>query len=265
MSSLVFGAVFYYQADLRERPEVCVEALRLLEQGTGGRDIRFRGMFTGTDRYSRSRIVTLKSLSQLVVDVRGGVYSDLDASRGLRDRPEATLSLQVLPAVTKGAYPSDVVYTCTCGTSEDIAAAEMATIRLWEIFGPAYGVSFIGMSWNEVFAEVTATPLIPWGVQSVSEEEERLLGIQRLRPSLGTYARGSAWGNYLGSDLVRTLGGFEHLQRAAPVDRVMALPNGGAYLRLTRTPAVLKSEEYQKAADRLAEFLVPVLPGAEPS
>ncbi len=51
-----------------------------------------------------------ESLSQLLVDVRGGVYSDLDAGRGPRSDPEATLGFQIIPARTRGDYPSEVVY-----------------------------------------------------------------------------------------------------------------------------------------------------------
>ncbi len=60
-----------------------------------------------------------ESLSQLLVDVRGGVYSDLDAGRGPRSDPEATLGFQIIPARTRGDYPSEVVYNQrelpTCG------------------------------------------------------------------------------------------------------------------------------------------------------
>ena len=72
------------------------------------------------------------------------------------------------------------------------------------------------------------------------------------------YFRGYFWGNFLSNRHVELLGGIEHIEKEAPVYLVKRLPDGGAFLQLTKNINNVSDDDLRK----LKRFLLPVLPKA---
>ncbi|HEX8695961.1 MAG TPA: hypothetical protein VF746_26335 [Longimicrobium sp.] len=254
---MYFGLAFYQAHDIREAPEHVVAALESLIGRFVPQEVRFQGMFTGTDKFSRLTKPSVKAIRQLEVDLRGGVYSDLLAFVGLRSATVATLGIGV--PRTDGETVN-VEYVASCEETGDDSPDVRLGFALRDIFEPRYGISLWGASHNDVSSELSGVPIAPWDQPLPEEEVNRLSKIQRLQKLFGTYARGDGWGTFLGPHLVKEMGGLAQMQQDAPVSCVDPLPGGGAYLQLSPRPLLVRTEGYRQAVKRLGIYLRPVLP-----
>ncbi len=254
-----FGAAFYCKHDLSARPELVITLLRLLGEPSNT-SVYFQGMLARSDKFTRAMRLTSKSEVQLRVDIGGGVYSDIVAFLGQRPDPVSSVSI---------AFPADrssctghlgTLYLTVAPSSASAAPHAVAlSARAWSLAEPAYGLSVWGRTFPDVFSEIHMTPIADWRASPDPGNESRLLGLQRRRQMIGAYARSAAWGTYLGGHLLEALGGFDAIQRSAPVTKVCSIPRGGAYLQLASDPLFLGTPEYEAAASRLEEFLRPIL------
>lgn len=254
-----YGAIHYFNRDPREHPDLVVGVLKAVEDFAGPGRRGFQGMFAGTDKWSRKKAITARSLDQLAIDVRGGVYDAIVGTFG-DETVGAVVSINCTPDSENWKNAYDLKLTTVLRNEAMLSQAEAVALRLWELCDSAHGISVLGSRLHEVSAELSAIPVNIWGEPEDPVEQERLFRLQELRPVFGEFARGAAWGNYLGSSLVERLGGLERLKREAPVSRVAELPGGGAYLRLSDRPLLLKTPEYERATEQLMRFLEPVLP-----
>jgi hypothetical protein len=259
-----FGVVHYHATDIRDSPDIPLAVLRLLEVSEeNGSKVSFQGMLSGTDKFSRLTRLSPKSLKQLEVDIRGGVYTNLLAFRGSKNQPKAAVSLDLDASAEKALLPYAVAFNGFFQTQEQLDKCERISLDLWRLFHPGYGFSVLGNSENEVLAELHHTPILPWNSPDRAEIEARFVGLQRLRPKLGDIVRGGAWGTFLGTNLVQKLGGQARVLANAPVFKALPLDQGAVYLRLTKDPVLLNSSAYVQAVRQLENYLRPVLPPRE--
>lgn len=256
--TLYLGAAHYYADPLSARPQVAVQAIRLLGLAGKGSRVSFYGMLAGSDTYARPKVFTGESLAELETDIRAGVFSDIIAYSGKRLDPTAMIGMQVAkPSGNDGSLLMTLVVRCTTG--QDLLAAENLALDLWATIEGLYGLVTLGPSFAAVAAELNCTPIRRWDAPA-GGDDERLLLLQRLRPQFGAVTRGAAWGSFLGDRLIERLGGGSKVRTDAPVHDVREVANG-LYLRLTDRPAVIAGDVVRQAL-RLNEFLAPVTPPA---
>lgn len=256
--TLHFGTVHYFDEDALEHPDIVVGVLRTLADYGNGSRSQFQGIFPNTGTWSRKKEITERSLQQLAVDVTGGVYASVIASFG-DDNAGASVSISCKPEEETWPIPFSIIFTAALPSHGVVAQADQVSHQLWSICRAVHGITVLGVRAHEVSAELSTIPHNVWGEEEDPRDEQRLLRLQELRAQFGETVRGAGWGNYLGDSLVRKLGGLELLEREAPVARVERLPAGGAYLRLSDQPLLLKTVEFQDARIRLERFMAPVL------
>jgi hypothetical protein len=109
--------------------------------------------------------------------------------------------------------------------------------------------------------ELSAIPSRILGETLPAREELRLqwLGFwQQYREEIGTLVRGAYWGNFLGAELVRRLGGLEAVLGAAPGAVVTPIEGGGVYVQVSKEPSPDLPPRDQERLRALAGFLEPV-------
>lgn len=271
----MIGATIYHDLDLSERTELLEEILRSVASVTGEQRLNyFTGMFTDTDRFSREKKLTEKNLQQLKVDLGGGVYQDLafnELPGAAREQNEEGVSLHIgmIPAFQRGeraVYPYEVHLLVPDEVAQSTDAVSQGVLRFAADLQSPYALVYGGPDFGDVYMELTATPMFPWGKQLTEQEErrrERLLHWQGERVRIGEVVRGAYWGNLLGADMVKHLGGPDRVRSEAPVERVQELSNGGVYLQLTNDPADWRRAEYPFLLEKLESYLAPVSLQAE--
>jgi len=255
---LTFGVIQYSGVDPDNDPDRAVRAIEMFATTSEISHKSFQGMFASTDRWSRRSKVSPRSLSQLRVDLRGGVYSHIVVYLGERNRELATLTIDCMPASPTGGFPLGHRLAGEVLALGGWHRAEEISLDLWDILGPGYGFSVFGRHVREVQSELTGIPHTLWG-ESDPAEEARLLHFQALRHELGHKVRDAAWGNFLGHALVTRLGGLKRIRAEAPAALVREISHGGVYIRMSEEPSILQSNQYQEESGLLREFLRPVL------
>ncbi|HEV7591125.1 MAG TPA: hypothetical protein VGO40_23645 [Longimicrobium sp.] len=251
-----FGASFFY----RPRPSDLPGQVTALLAGFGdtflGEEIRFQGMLSGTDKFSRLRQLSNKALEQLGRDMKQGVFSSLLVFAGPATTTQGALSVELVPA-NSGSGFGCIDFVTTCDPMDRERSTKYSR-TIWEICSSSYGFEIWGESDSEVRSELTGVPIRAWNDPLPLDEEERLLRLQRIRRNLGSFSRGAAWGSYLGEDLEMRLHLSGRDLSEAPVERVERLARG-IYLRLREQPLPVSSVEYRQAAAELESFLQPIL------
>lgn len=258
--SIQFGFVHYFAGDVRERPDLALGALRSLSCTDNAKRFVVQGMFAGTDRWSRKTRVSDKTLHQLEVDLRGGVYSSVLALCGDRGLETETLTISSEPESPNARYPHSATYTRRADRAEQVRAGEQVALRLWNLLAPGCGAMYVADEPHVLSAELTAIPHNLWGAETNPEDEQRLFLIQDIRHRFGEFARDVAWGNFIGAHLVAALGGLDRIKTQAPAGAILALPHGGALLKLHESPLLLRSEAYDRAARSMRRYMRPILP-----
>jgi hypothetical protein len=253
------GIALYHHIGFRDRPSVAREAIELVGRtGLESHACSFYGMLSGSDVYARPRRAREDALSQLEIDVRAGVFSDLVAYTGKKGNPDASLTLQVAPTAADIQSSLLAALIVRCVGADDLAAGEQLGIDLWGALQPDYGFAMLGGSFADAAAELNCIPIRQWGSSS-GASEERLLRLQALRREFGRQTRGPAWGTYLGHDLIARLGGPARVRTSAPVFEVRDLPFDGMYLRLSAAPQAM-TVDLDVPVERLRRFLAAVTP-----
>jgi hypothetical protein len=257
--SLIFGVVYYDTPDLTRSPERILEPLSVVQRLAGERRFSFQGLFSGRDQWSRLARASPKTLERLVTDLRASVFTHVVAYVGERDAETITMSFDS----TRTIADDRALWSMSLIASERMIGepdrSESLSLELWQLLSPSYGVSLFGEDWRDVNAELTGIPYSMWGITIDRANEERLLRLQRVRPSLGTYARNASWGNFLSADMVQRLGGGDRVREQSPAYKVKSLGDGGMYLRASEKPAVLHAEGYSSAMKPLSTFLSPII------
>jgi hypothetical protein len=254
--TIYFGASFFHRSRESDLAERTTAVLTRFGGTFAGQEIRFQGMFAGSDKFSRLRQPSRKALEQLASDIREGVFSSLLVFARGETTTQGTLSMDLVPANGRTGLASiDFVAACYSGDVQFLTESSRA---LWETFAPSYGFEVWGDSDSDVRAELTGVPIRPWNDPLPQHEEARLLRLQSIRRSLGSISRGAAWGSYLGEELVMRLQSSGRDLSAAPVERVEHVA-GGVYLRLREQPLLVGTDEFSHAAAALEVFLEPTM------
>lgn len=256
-----FGTYHCYRARLEEQADRVAAIMHAFARAPGDGRITFQGMLTGTDRFSRLRLLNDASRGVLLDQLQAHAYSSILAYHGPQADATALLSFDV-DSVAPGRW-HNADYTARCRTATEVIVCEGISCDLWHLVDAAYGFTILARDSTALEQELTATPIQPWKGPRDEGLEARLLTVQRTRHLWGEYVRGATWGVYLGPSLVSRLGGLDVIRRDAPVAEIRLLGHGDVYLRLSKEPLLIDSADYAPAAARLEQFLRPVAVSSE--
>lgn len=262
----MLGAVIYHASDLSEDPEVVSKALEAARPATGGEPFAgYRCIEMGSERHTRWRALTSANLRQLRADLAGRVLSAVhfDSARGAGSDASCSLDFWIgTPGRSRDfRYPHNIKVIVPLGTSESVRDFVSSCRAVWELVGSPYGLIYSGRTYDDVHMELTAIPSRALGATLSAREELRLrwLGFwQQYEDEIGVLVRGAYWGNFLGTDIVRRLGGLEAVLKAAPGEVVAPVGAGGVYVQVSNEPGPELPRRDQERLRALGRFLEPV-------
>lgn len=268
-NDLLIGAVVYHALDLAEQPTTLESLLSAAGRLLGRRRLAFFHGMLAADRFTRTKRADQASLAQLLTDIRGRVFRDLEFHEVRKPGDDSLrLHLALRPAQSARAgsdetvrFPFRVYLVMPrrlVGTAEELISG---VAELQEVLQSPYAFIHAASLPRSVLMELTGIP-----VSSVARaptprdvaREERLYRCQRARAVLGDVACGAFWGNLLGEEIVRRLGGKERVRTEAPVARVHDLPGGRLALQLTDEILDEDAPEVLAALQDLERYLSPV-------
>jgi len=256
-----FGTTYFYTGlPTGERSASLSNCVRLLRDFTGGQDVRAKFMLTGTDKFSRTKVLGGATLQRFEHAVDAGDYSSVLLSTGSVEDPSLMLSVQLLHDQGQLHEALQAEFQSGPRSTSETRILEGYSIALWEALAPQYAFTVLAGSFSQVSQELSFVPVRPWDAERDAREEDRLFRLQSIRHLLGSHVHGASWAVFLGAALVERLGGFRSVSTNAPVETVLELPHGGAYLRLTNDPAPQGGELFAERAPVLESYLRTLLP-----
>lgn len=127
-----------------------------------------------------------------------------------------------------------------------------------------YGLIFIEENYNYMLSELEAIPRSMWQDTSIETKtwEEELGFYYKKDYKYNEYVRKAYWGNFLNSNHICKLGGFEKVKNEAPAYLIETMPEGGAYIQLTEKPFNYFESNFKKKLKELDRYFSPIiLPG----
>jgi hypothetical protein len=276
LSDLHLGVLFYHAQDFRERPEILRPLLAAVEAVLPERKlVRFKGMLDASDKFTREISLPEKSMQQLLVDLKGSIYSVLqfyDRPGSARDAKVAGADLTVSlarPSRHAGLYSGDLKVVVPVSLVRSLDALRESLVTIMELLNSPYGFAHLGPGWEPTVSELSAIPISTGFAAGGSyftnsddalrsRETERLFSIQGQRSSLGDKIRGPYWWTFLGDRLAGSLGGVHSITREAPVEVVRSIMNSGALLQVTSDLPADVAHSAPQELERLARYLAPI-------
>jgi hypothetical protein len=251
-----FGCSFFHRPATSRNVALILELLSCFAEKFRSEKCQFQGYLSDDDRFTRLRRISGKALQELASDLEAGKYTIILAHAGGRESEAASLTIDVNAGDG----------SCDLATIDFTAALERGSVddgvsfayRIWCSCRPAYGFSIWGNSPQSLMSELKGIPISSIYAPLDATEEARLFRIQAIRRSLGCWARGDAWGTYLGPAMVDLLRQNGRDPQTAPVAVRSALPEG-YYLQVSEDPLLVGADVSMEAAKRLEEFLRPLI------
>jgi hypothetical protein len=210
----MLGIAIYHDLELRRNPAVLASLLSGLSEATGGQLLAyFGGMLAASGRFSRELQMTAKNLAQLGRELEAGAFETLEFHEqkvSVREQNVEGVSLHVNLAPDPygggdSVFPYVVTVLLPDAAPRGTGALVFAVEGMAQVLGSPYSFIYAGADFNDVFMELTATPIFPWNHVFTPEEKrkkERLTRVQLHRERIGERVRGAYWGNFLGPQLV---------------------------------------------------------------
>jgi len=263
----MLGIAIYHGLDLREHPGLVPLLIAGVREIAGEERLAYAGgTLSESGRSSRELRISARNLQTLEEELGEGRYESLEFNQYKRaDRERnvtgVTLDLRISadPQASEEALCPYVVYVLIPEDAVlDTPALVAGAHSLARILESPYAFVYVGTSFNDVFMELTATPVFPWDHLFTLEEErrrDRLIQNQVERTRVGVQARGAYWGNFLGPRIVASLGGLERVVAEASVATVQPYGAAGVYLQVTDDPEQWHHPEYAERRSAFAKFL----------
>jgi hypothetical protein len=261
----MIGAVIYHRMNIAQNPDLLDAVLAAIPGRTNAGVLAYaEGILATSGAPTREWKLTPDRIVQLKHELKSGKLASLELNQQPRVQREQNLkgvSIYLQIETQANAYPFDLAFIMP-DQSEEATRDLIDGLKVcFEILEGGYGFVYAAPTWNDVFMEITATPISSWDEEltpAEKEREERLFTVQDERDSIGEFVRGAYWGNFLGPATIDKLGGIEHVRNTAPVHLIQQLDGGGLYLQLTRSPLDCSTTEINASITMLADFLGPV-------
>lgn len=266
----MIGIAVYHGRDLKEHPALIEPLLSGMAVITGGQRLAYvSGILSESGLPGREAKLSKQNLTRIISELASGSYEGLELNEHKRsDRERGTegamLDLRISrdPQAGPSAVAPYAVYILTADAAVQ-TPGELASgaVSIIEILQSSYALVYTGPSFNDVFVELTATPIFAWDHEFTPDEalrRARLLGHQLARVHVGARVRGAYWGNYLGPDLVDALGGMARVREEAPVAAILPSSAGGVFLQLTSDPGDFSNPDFPARLALLERYLEPI-------
>ncbi|MCP4089015.1 MAG: DUF3396 domain-containing protein [Gammaproteobacteria bacterium] len=135
----------------------------------------------------------------------------------------------------------------------DLKTLQDIMVWTWETLSGVYGF---------------ADKFISHSLGAVSPKQERAAEqaliakrwqVNTLRGDPKLYVPDAFWLNYLNASHIQTLGGLNQVRQRLPTAEIIALPNGGASIRISPSPLYESRDEWESDHANLKEVLLPIL------
>lgn len=270
----MIGLAVYHRTDLTEQPELIRDLLVAARAAAGEAGLAYgQGQFASSHRFSKQQKMTTENIDQLVTDIRGRVFRSVQFDELPRSRQEssagyASLHVELHPAANprvnsneSPAFPYRLYLLVPRGAAADTAQLERAMTAFSGTVDRGYGFVHVGRDSRDVLMELTITPMFRWGQELSASDlrrQERLQHCQLERVRIGRAICGAYWGNLLGPELVKQLGGKDQIKVEAPVALVRAIGDEAIYIQATADLPTVDDPLYQEAIGKLEAYLAPV-------